>query len=245
MTSTPSKAKQGKAVTVIADDINAVDSLIADQFISFVKDGLSTEVEIWERMVAKHLVGGISVRGMKATLDAVAVVGALPSIASSTAQYFADTVTVRNLDGGKDMPLKAVLNVTVQGVRKLGKAGFAEAVGKASTFSALAKKIEATPAKVKAEGATASPYAIKDLDGVVSFALGAIKAIREGDDEGNALMLGKIEDAEALVVSLQFFIRSSKAVQALKASENASKAQEVALAESVKRHPAKGSKVKA
>lgn len=244
MTSTPSKAKQGKAVTVIADDINAVDSLIADQFISFVKDGLSTEVEIWERMVAKHLVGGISVRGMKATLDAVAVVGALPSIASSTAQYFADTVTVRNLDGGKDMPLKAVLNVTVQGVRKLGKAGFAEAVGKASTFSALAKKIEATPAKVKAEGATAT-HSIKDLDGVVSFALGAIKAIREGDDEGNALMLGKIEDAEALVVSLQFFIRSSKAVQALKASENASKAQEVALAESVKRHPAKGSKVKA
>lgn len=239
MTSTSSKAKQGKAITVIADDINAVESLIADQFIKFLKEGLSTEVEIWERMVAKHLVGGISVRGMKATLDAVAVVGALPSIASSTAQYFADTVTVRNLDGGKDMPLKAVLNVTVQGVRKLGKAGFAEAVGKASTFSALAKKIEATPAKEKVLGATAT-HSIKDLDGVVSFSLGAIKAIREGDDEGNALMLGKIEDAEALVVSLQFFIRSSKAVQALKASEDAS-----ALAESVKRHPAKGSKVKA
>lgn len=245
MSSKTSKAKQGKSVTVIADDINAVDSLIADQFKSFIEEGLSTEVEIWERMVAKHLVGGISVRGMKATLDEVSLVGALPSIASTTAQYFADTVTVRNLEGGKEAPLKATLNVTIQGVRKLGKARFLEVVGKASTFSALAKTVESTPAKEKAEGTPKGLPTITDLDGLVTFALGAIKALREGDDEGNALMISKVEDAEALVISLQFFIRSAKAIGAIKASEGASKAQEVALAGSIKRHPAKGAKAKA
>lgn len=226
---------KGSKVVEVAQDINAVNDNYASAFISFIQEGLSTETSIWEEMTSDHLIGLISVRGMKATIEKVnAEAGALPSIASSGAQYFADTVKVRNLQGGKDVPLKVAINVTTQGVRKLGKEAFLEAVGKASTFSALASKVEKAPAKEKADRTNTPKVDIADLDGLITFALGAIKGFQEGDDAGDLLAIKKVADAESLVTSLQFFIRSAKAVQALTSEVDAS----------IVRHPA-NAKVKA
>lgn len=223
-------------VTVVPADINAVNPVLAEKFIKFIKEGLSTEAEIWETMVADHLLGLISVRGMKETIGKVnAEAGSLPSVAVTGAQYFASTVKVRNLEGGKDIPLKDSIGVATQGERKFGKAIFQEKIAEASTYSDLAETVEKQPAKPKAEGSSNKAVDITDLDGLVTFALDVIKGFQEGDDAGDLLAIKKIADAESLVSSLQFFIRNAKATQAV-ASE---------VAASIARHPAKGSKVKA
>jgi hypothetical protein len=224
-------SKASKA-TVVPADINAVNEAYASQFIDFIKKGLSTEIKIWEDMVQQHLAGVISVRGMKATIEAVnETAGALPSIAPTGAQYFADTVKVRALAGGAEVSLKASINVTTQGVRKFGKAEFASKISEAKDFATLAKIVDKQPAKPKAESTSTDKALFTDLDGALEV---VAKFINEADED--LLLIKKVDDAERLIGTLQFFIRNAKAVQAL-GSE---------LDSAIERHPAKGkSKAKA
>jgi len=114
---------------------------------------LETEKALWLDMVLLMEDEGLSVRGAKATIEAVnAESGSLPTIATSQAQYFLSAGYVHQvLSGASEVSLKALLNTTIQGTRKLGKKGFDSAVSEASTFSALAKKVDKAPAKAKAE----------------------------------------------------------------------------------------------
>ncbi len=141
------KAEKNEAV----HDANA--TLVA-LGVDLIKNELGTEIAIYEALVSDLNLGKLSVRGAKATISAInAEAGSLPSIAVSSCQYLMVSNVVRNLDGGKAEPIKDVINVTIQGTRKLGAKDFEEKIAKASSFAALAKVVEKAPAKENAKGA--------------------------------------------------------------------------------------------
>lgn len=122
--------------------------------VDLIKNELGTEIAIYEQLVSDMNLGNISVRGAKATISAInAEAGALPSIAVTSCQYLMVSNVVRNLEGGKAEPIKDVINLTIQGTRKLGADDFAGAIKKASNYSALAKVVEKAPKKENAKGA--------------------------------------------------------------------------------------------
>ena len=122
--------------------------------VDLIKNELGTEIAIYEQLVSDMNLGNISVRGAKATISAInAEAGALPSIAVTSCQYLMTSNVVRNLEGGKAEPIKDVINLTIQGTRKLGADDFAGAIKKATTFAALAKVVEKAPKKENAKGA--------------------------------------------------------------------------------------------
>ena len=122
--------------------------------VDLIKNELGTEIAIYEQLVSDLNLGNLSVRGAKATISAInAEAGALPSIAVTSCQYLILSNVVRNLEGGKAEPVKDIINLTIQGTRKLGAEDFAGAIKKATSFSALAKVVEKAPKKENAKGA--------------------------------------------------------------------------------------------
>jgi hypothetical protein len=123
--------------------------------VDLISNELGTEIAIYEGLLSSLNSGALSVRGAKATIEAINEVGSLPSIAVTSCQYLLASEKVRALKGGLDQPLKNLINVTIQGTRKLGKKAMSEAVESAQSFADLAETIEATPAKEKAPTAKA------------------------------------------------------------------------------------------
>lgn len=118
--------------------------------VDLISNELGTEIAIYEGLVSSLKSGALSVRGAKATIEAINEVGSLPSIAVTSCQYLLLSEQVRGLKGGLDQPLKNLINVTIQGTRKLGKKGMSDQIESAKSFSNLAEIIEETPAKEKA-----------------------------------------------------------------------------------------------
>jgi len=152
--------------------IHNANAILVALGVDLIKNELGTEIAIYEELVSDLNLGDLSVRGAKATIGAInAEAGALPSIAVSTCQYLILSNVVRNLEGGKAEPIKDVINVTIQGSRKLGK-DFEGAIAKASSFSALAKTVEKAPAKENAKGA-------KTVDQAMSQFIKAMENIKD------------------------------------------------------------------
>lgn len=118
--------------------------------VDLISNELGSEIAIYEGLVSSLKSGALSVRGAKATIEAINEVGSLPSIAVTSCQYLLLSDQVRALEGGADQPLKSLINVTIQGARKLGKKGLVAEIESGQTFADLAEKIEETPAKEKA-----------------------------------------------------------------------------------------------
>lgn len=135
------------------------DTSIIEMGIELLSNELGSEMEIYETLVARLNSGSLSVRGGKATIKAINEIGDLPSIAETSIQYLLTSNAVRKLEGGKGEPIKKVIGVATQGVRKFGKSEFDAIVAQKMTYSALAKKVENQPAKEKA-----SAEKIKDMD---------------------------------------------------------------------------------
>jgi hypothetical protein len=144
------------------------------------------------------------VRGGKATIEAVNTEsGALPTIATSSVQYFISAGTVfEKVKGAKDVPLSVLLNATIQGTRKLGVKRFAELVEVSSSFKALASTVEKAPAKEKAERAP-------KVEGVDALIEALNKALEADDFEG---IISNPELAEAVAKQLQGCAKHSKSV---------------------------------
>ena len=122
--------------------------------VDLIKNELGSEIAIYEALVSDLNLGKLSVRGAKATISAInAEAGSLPSIAVTSCQYLMVSNVVRNLEGGKAEPIKDIINLTIQGTRKLGAEDFNGAIKKASNFAALAKVVEKAPKKENAKGA--------------------------------------------------------------------------------------------
>lgn len=159
------KSKSGKAVS----NLDVVNLDLKSQFEGVVN--LEAEIKVYEKAVSMLEGKQISVRGLKATIEAAQEKGALPTIKPTTAQYFLDSAKVRALAGGKDKPLKAVLNATIQAKRMFGKEGFVSAVESAGTFAELVKITPKQGEKAKAKRKTA-PIA-ESVDAYVSLFMGA------------------------------------------------------------------------
>ena len=156
---------------------------------------LEAEIAVYEKALNMLEAGTISVRGLKATIEAAMVKGSLPTIKPSTAQYFKLSGKVRALAGGKDKALKDVLNATIQAKRQFGK----EAEAKIADAKSFAELVKATPKqgeKAKAERATLADVkaVMATADGVIALALNALREL-----SGDEAVISNGENARALI----------------------------------------------
>ena len=165
---------------------------------------LEKEKALWIQMVGLINEGELSVRGGKATIEAVnKETGALPTIAVSSVQYFqkASAVFV-GVEGANQVPLKELLNTTVQGVRKLGSKRFVDLVAVVTSFGKLAKVVADAPEKAK----NSKPK----VKGVEALIVALLEALEADEFEG---VLVNIEGAEALAKQLGACVKHSKQVR--------------------------------
>ena len=188
------------AVAVSSKDM-AHTSLVQD-FKTSLLPVIEKEKALWLEMVGYMVAETLSVRGCKATIEAVnAEAGALPTIAVSSAQYFLSAGVVHSMVKGADsVSLSDLLNTTIQGTRKLGKKRFAELVEVASSFKALSSTVEQAPAKEKAEKAEK----VEGIDGHMLALLGLLEA---EDFDG---IIKNIELAEKVLTRLGAQVKLSK-----------------------------------
>lgn len=166
---------------------------------------LSAELVAFEKAVSMLNSGALSVRGLKATIEAANAKGQLPTIKTSTAQYFVNASRVRALAGGADKPLKDILNATIQAKRakKIGENGkevsmFEELLENAESF---AQFVKATPKQGEKSGSGTRSKAT--LDDVIANALEDIAKIEN-------LFITNVAMAEALINGLRPYIRAAK-----------------------------------
>lgn len=190
-------------VTALPSKDMANTSLVQD-FKASLLPVIEKERALWLLMLGYMQNEMLSVRGAKATIEAVNTEsGSLPTIATTQAQYFLSAgVVYETVQGTSEVPLKALINVTIQGTRKLGKKGFAELVKVTSNFKALASTVEKAPAKEKAEGKP-------KVEGVEAL----IKALLEAfDDEDFDGLIPNIEEGESLIKRMSALVKHSKQV---------------------------------
>lgn len=147
----------------------------------------------------------ISVRGLKATIEKADV-----WLAPSKVQYFRNGAKVRALKGGENQTIKKVLTTTEDAKRAFGDE-FESKLESAKSFSDFAKAIPPREKATRGAGSeTASEKSAKsdlvDIDAGISFLAGLIAGL-----EGDALLIRKIEDADNLIKTLQFYARNAKA----------------------------------
>lgn len=165
-------SKNGK-VTSSNDGVNAE---LAKQFAGCFN--LSAEISVYEKAISMLLGGTISVRGLKVTIEAAELVGALPTIKASHAQYFLKSASVRSLEGGKAQPLRIILNATIQAKRAKktveGKqvSMFVDLLTAAKNFADFVKSIPAQGEKAQA-GRKASAPELLTMDSYASLFMGA------------------------------------------------------------------------
>jgi hypothetical protein len=176
--------------------------------VNLIKKELGTEVAIFDGLASGLFTGSLSVRGGKATIEAINEVGELPSIAVTSVQYILASAEVRKLVGGKDQPLKKVIGVATQGTRKMGKVEFLAKVAEGGSYSTLAKFVENLPAKEKAEG---SPK-VSDIDGAMAQ---FIKALEDLEDI----------TPKDIEIAADFFKKVAAIQQSLRAAHPAVKAK--------------------
>jgi hypothetical protein len=182
MTST----KNGK----VSSNLDTMNKALAESLAASLN--LKGEILWYEKATVLMTSGKISVKGMKATIEEAEKVGSAPTIRASHAQYFADSVAVRHLDGGHEQPLKNILNATIQAKRAYKK-DFQAKLDEANSFEAFASAIPSqAEQKREAHHNEAKEADINDLLKALGVALKAkqeIKNIKEA--EAVAYLLAK------------------------------------------------------
>jgi hypothetical protein len=190
----------------VSKAVQSVDVVNADLRASFEAVlNLEAEIAVYEKAVSMLNAGTISVRGLKATIEASQEKGALPTIKPSTAQYFILSAKVRALAGGKDKALKDVLNATIQAKRAFGKSA-EEVISGSKSFAELVKATPKQGEKAKAEKATLADVkaVLAHADGVVALAL---KSLRELS--GDEALIKDVASAKALIKVLEHGIATN------------------------------------
>ena len=163
-----SASKNGKVISS-KDAVN--DSLVSD-FTSILN--LQGELNWYEKAVSMLNAGVISVRGLKATIEQAERTGTAPTLRASQVQYFADSAEVRKLEGGKNAPLKAILNTTIQAKRAYKK-DFSAKLSEAKTFAQFVSAIPSQGERAKAgrKGKVVGDGTLANLDAYISLFMGA------------------------------------------------------------------------
>lgn len=140
---------------------------------------LSAEIRVYEKAINMLNGGTISVRGLKATIEAAELVGALPTIKASHAQYFLKSASVRSLEGGNVQPLRVILNATIQAKRTTKSVNgkqvsmFAELLEAAKSFADFVKSIPTQGEKAKAGRKANKSEALLTMDAYAALFMGA------------------------------------------------------------------------
>ncbi len=190
----------------VSKAVQSVDVVNADLKASFeAVVNLEAEISVYEKAVQMLNAGTISVRGLKATIEAAQEKGALPTIKPSTAQYFALSASVRSLAGGKDKPLKEILNATIQAKRAF-KGDTAEKIASAKSFADLVKATPKQGEKAKAEKATLADVkaVLATADGVIALALRTLR-----DLSGEEATVKDVATAKMLIKVLEHGIATN------------------------------------
>jgi hypothetical protein len=182
--------------------VHQANTSLVSKFKGSLAPVLEKEQALWLEMCGLINEGELSVRGGKATIEAVnSESGSLPTIAVSSVQYFQSaSVVFVEVEGANTQTLKVLLNTVIQGTRKLGKKRFKELVEVTSNFKALAKVVEDAPAKEKA------PKAPK-VEGVEALIVALVEAM--GDDKFDGVITN-IEGAEQVVKQLSSCVKLAK-----------------------------------
>ena len=191
----------------VSKQVSSVDVVNADLKASFeAVVNLEAEISVYEKAVSMLNAGTISVRGLKATIEAAAEKGALPTIKPSTAQYFVLSSKVRALAGGSDKPLKAILNATIQAKRAF-KNETLEKIEGSKSFADLVKATPKQGEKAKADKATVADFkaVLAHADGVVALAL---KSLRELS--GDEAVISNVENGKALIRAIEIAMAVSR-----------------------------------
>ena len=163
------------AQVINLDVKDIANSALVDLGVNLIKNELGTEAEIFKGLVSGLTAGSLSVRGGKATIEAINQVGELPSIAVTSVQYLLTANSLTLLEGGATKPLKAVIGVATQGERKFGKKEFTAKIAEASSYAEVASAVENAPAREKASGSTK----VKDIDGAMEQFLKALEDLED------------------------------------------------------------------
>lgn len=157
---TSKASKNGKVVSNL-DVVNV--SLQAD-----FEGALNFEAELraYDKALRMLNAGEISVRGLKATIEEASKAGSLPTLKPSSAQYFLASSKVRSLAGGKDKPLKDVLNATIQAKRAFGKE-FEAKLEQAKSFADLVKMTPSQGERANAGRKSSSEEVIENIDQLI------------------------------------------------------------------------------
>lgn len=102
-------SKHSQKLQVTGDEVNPT---LEVMFENVVGGSLEGEFVVWLEGVHAMEKNLVSVRGMKATLDATfEKVGTLPTLTTSSVQYWGKAYAIFNLEGGKSLTLKELLRL--------------------------------------------------------------------------------------------------------------------------------------
>lgn len=191
------KSKSGKAVS----NLDVVNVDLKASFEAVVN--LEAEVAVYEKAVSMLNAGSISVRGLKATIEAAQEKGALPTIKPSTAQYFVVSSKVRSLEGGKAKALKEVLNVAIQAKRAYGKE-IESKIESAKSFADFAKSIPSQGERAKAKRKSAEKSDLFTADAVMLHYVALVAELEDiapSDPEVWTKFLGVVESQRKAILA--------------------------------------------
>lgn len=191
------KSKSGKAVS----NLDVVNVDLKASFEAVVN--LEAEVAVYEKAVNMLNAGAISVRGLKATIEAAQEKGALPTIKPSTAQYFVVSSKVRSLEGGKAKALKEVLNVAIQAKRAYGKE-IESKIESAKSFSDFAKSIPSQGERAKAKRKSADKSDLFNADAVMAHYIALVADLEDiapTDPDLWTKFLGVVESQRKAIIA--------------------------------------------
>ena len=164
------KSKNGKMVS----NLDGVNADLKASFESVLN--LEAELKAYELAVSMLNLKKISVRGLKATIEASLEIGSMPTIKPTTAQYFLVSSQVRALSGGVEHSLKDILNTTIQAKRAFGK-DFQVKLAEAISFEAFADSVPSQGERANA--GRGKGEALVTADAVISFFIGSISELED------------------------------------------------------------------
>jgi len=148
------KAKSGTANS----SLNEVSPVLVADFSKVVGGSLPAEMKVFEKACAMMESGKIGYRGIALSIEKANEIGALPTIKPSHAQDFLNAKAIRSLAGGKDQPLKVLLNTAIQARRyfngKEDKMNVAEALDFVEAFDDLKESIPSQGEQAKRKART-------------------------------------------------------------------------------------------
>ena len=155
-TTTSKKVVPSTKKTLVTGD--AVNPLLLNAFEEIIGSSLSEEVTVWLTGVDLMARNIVTVRGMQVTLEKViSDKGNLPTLTTSSVQYWAKAYELRQLKGGEKKTLKALFQLAREASAFVNASNKNKPKAEAQTFASVieGKSVDAVRAVVPTQGEVA------------------------------------------------------------------------------------------